>query len=53
MAKARAGKGESFGGVDYYGSTKDKICERAKKLGAEGRSRMDKKELTRALARNQ
>ncbi len=46
-------KGESFGGVDYYGHTKDELYERAKELGVEGRSKMDKKELARAIARKQ
>lgn len=41
--KVRTGKGESFG----------EIHERAKKLGVAGRSRMDKKELARGIARKQ
>jgi hypothetical protein len=49
--RARRGKGETFGGVDYYGSTKDELYERAKQLGIRGRSSMDKKELARAIAR--
>jgi hypothetical protein len=48
--QARRGKGETFGGVDYYGSTKDELYEQAKKLGVRGRSHMDKKELARAIA---
>jgi cation transport regulator ChaB len=52
-ADARRGRGESFGGVDYEGSTKQELYERAKRLGIEGRSRMDKKELARAIARRQ
>jgi len=48
---ARRGKGETFGGVDYYGSTKDELYDQAKKLGIHGRSGMDKKELARAIAR--
>ncbi len=51
--RAREGKGETFGGVDYYGHTKDELYERAKQLGVEGRSKMDKKELARAIARRQ
>jgi hypothetical protein len=51
--QARRGKGETFGGVDYYGSTKDELYERAKKLGISGRSDMSKKELARAIARKQ
>jgi cation transport regulator ChaB len=50
---ARAGKGETFGGVDLYGNTKEELYERARKLGVEGRSRMSKKELARAIARKQ
>ena len=51
--EARRGKGETFGGVDYYGSTKDELYEQAKKLHIGGRSRMDKKELARAVAKKQ
>jgi cation transport regulator ChaB len=48
---ARAGKGETFRGVDVRGSTKQELYERAKKAGVEGRSKMSKTELARALAR--
>ncbi|MDQ3689138.1 MAG: ChaB family protein [Chloroflexota bacterium] len=51
--RARKGQGETFGGVDLYGNTKAKLYERAAKLGVTGRSRMDKKELARAIARKQ
>jgi hypothetical protein len=51
--QARAGEGETFGGVDVYGNTKQELYERAQKLGIAGRSRMDKKELARAIARKQ
>ena len=51
--EAREGKGETFGGVDYFGSTKQELYERAKKLDVDGRSKMDKKELARAIARKQ
>jgi cation transport regulator ChaB len=50
---ARAGKAETFGGVDYRGNTKQELYERARKLGIQGRSKMDKKELARAIARKQ
>lgn len=50
---ARRGKGESFGGVDYYGSTKEQLYAQAKRFGIRGRSRMDKRELARAIARKQ
>ena len=49
----RRGVGETFGGVDYYGHTKAELYRRAKELGIEGRSKMDKKELARAIARKQ
>ena len=49
---ARRG-GESFGGVDFYGSTVDELRDRAKDLGIRGRWRMDKEELARAIDRKQ
>lgn len=49
-AEKRQGKGETFGGVDYEGHTKQELYERAKSLGISGRSRMSKKELARAIA---
>ena len=49
----RNAKGETFGGVDFYGNTKQELLERARKLGIKGRSRMDKEELARAIARKQ
>ncbi len=52
-AEKRAGKGETFGGVDYYGSSKQELYERAKTLEIEGRSRMSKRELARAIAKEQ
>ncbi len=52
-AKARQADGETFGGVDYYGSTKQELYERARKLDITGRSGMDKKELARAVSRKQ
>ena len=45
----RQGKGETFGGLDYYGHTKAELYDRAKKLGIKGRSGMSKKELARAI----
>ncbi|HKG56009.1 MAG TPA: ChaB family protein [Candidatus Limnocylindrales bacterium] len=50
---ARAGKGETFGGVDVFGNSKADLYERAKGLGIRGRSRMSKEELGRAIARKQ
>jgi hypothetical protein len=49
----REGKGETFGGVDEIGHTKKELYERARKLGVEGRSTMDKKALARAIAKKQ
>lgn len=50
---ARDGRGETFGGVDYYGHTKDELYARAQKLGVRGRASMTKKELAKAIARKQ
>jgi ChaB/Rho termination factor, N-terminal domain len=43
----------TYGGVDARGNTKEELYRRAKKLGVEGRSRMNKDELARAIARKQ
>lgn len=51
--EARAGKGESFGGVDYNGRSKGELYERARAMQVGGRSRMSKEELARAIARKQ
>jgi cation transport regulator ChaB len=48
---AREGRGETFGGIDFFGNTKAELYERAKKADVAGRSKMSKKELARALAR--
>ena len=45
--------GETFGGVDYYGHTKQELYERARDLGVKGSSRMNKADLARAIARKQ
>lgn len=52
-AEARKGKGESFGGVDFEGHTRDELYARAKELGIPGRSSMNKEELARAIAKKQ
>ncbi len=52
-AEAREGAGETFGGVDMEGSTRQELYERARRLGVEGRSRMSKADLARAVARAQ
>jgi cation transport regulator ChaB len=51
--RARRGEGETFGGVDYEGHTKEELYERARRLGIRGRSRMNKAELAGAIARRQ
>jgi hypothetical protein len=47
----RAGKGETFGGVDEEGHSRQELYERAKALEIPSRSKMDKKELARAIAK--
>jgi cation transport regulator ChaB len=49
----RQGKGETFGGVDYYGSSRRELYERARRLDIAGRSSMSKRQLARAIARSQ
>jgi cation transport regulator ChaB len=49
----RAGKGETYGGVDAEGNTKEELYERAKRLEIEGRSKMSKRELARAISKAQ
>jgi cation transport regulator ChaB len=54
--QAAGGRGthrQTAGGVDVKGHTKEELYERAKKLHIAGRSRMNKKELARAIARKQ
>ena len=50
---ARRGGGRTAGGVDVYGSSKEELYERARKLGVKGRSRMSKQELAEAVSRRQ
>lgn len=45
--------GETAGGVDVRGSTKQQLMDRARKLGVKGRSKMNKMELGKAIARKQ
>jgi cation transport regulator ChaB len=52
-AAGRRGQGETFGGVDVKGSSKQELYERAKKLDVKGRSSMNKKELAREIAKKQ
>lgn len=51
--RSREGHGESFGGVDLFGSTKSELMKRARDLDVPGRSKMSKEELARAIARKQ
>jgi cation transport regulator ChaB len=51
--RAREGHGQTFGGVDYEGHTKQELYDRAAKLGVPGRSKMSKAELAAAIARKQ
>ena len=52
-AAARRGEGETYGGVDAEGNTKEELYDRARRLGVAGRSRMSKRELARAIGRKQ
>ena len=52
-AGKRRGKGETFGGVDVVGHTRDELYRRARALDISGRSRMTKEELARAIAKKQ
>ena len=47
------GRGETFGGVDFEGNSKEELYDRARRLGIEGRSKMTKRELARAIASRQ
>ena len=49
----REGKGETFGGVDVEGNTRDELADRAKQAGITGYSDMTKTELARALQRHE
>jgi cation transport regulator ChaB len=46
-------RGKSYGGVDYYGRSKQELYERAKELKIPGRSSMSKDELASAIGRKQ
>ena len=50
-AEARAAKGQTHGGVDVRGSSKQELYERAKRAGVSGRSKMTKEQLADAIAR--
>jgi hypothetical protein len=52
-AQKRRGEGETFGGVDVQQNTKQGLSDRARRLDVEGRSKMSKAELARAIAQKQ
>jgi hypothetical protein len=52
-AQKRRGEGETFGGVDAEQNTRQELYDRARRLGVEGRSKMSKRELARAIAQKQ
>lgn len=52
-AAAPRGRGEEFGGVDYFGHTKAELEQRAKGLGVHGTSHMTKRELAEEIAKKQ
>jgi len=52
-AQKRRGEGETFGGVDVEQNTKRELYDRARRLGVEGRSKMSKRQLARAIAQKQ
>jgi hypothetical protein len=47
------GRGETFGGVDFYGTSREELYARARELDIPGRSTMSKVELARAIAKKQ
>jgi len=51
--RARENEGESFGGVDVYGSSREELMKRAEDLNVQGRSNMTKEQLAQAIARKQ
>jgi cation transport regulator ChaB len=53
QAGKRRGEGETSGGVDVEGNTRQELVERAKKAGVTGYSSMNKAELARALRRKE
>jgi cation transport regulator ChaB len=52
-AAARRSRGTTYGGVDAVGNSKQELYERARQLGVQGRSRMTKDQLAKAISRKQ
>jgi len=52
-AAKRQGKGETYGGVDALGHTKQELMKRARSLEIPGRARMTKGQLATAIAKKQ
>jgi cation transport regulator ChaB len=52
-AAARRSRGTTYGGVDALGNSKQELYERARQLGVQGRSRMTKDQLAKAISRKQ
>ncbi len=52
-ADKRRGIGARYGGVDAEGHSRDELYERARKLKIPGRSRMNKGELAKPIAKKQ
>ena len=50
-AEAGTGKGKTFGGIDFYGSTKQELYQQAAELGVTGRSKMTKEQLAEAISK--
>jgi cation transport regulator ChaB len=51
--RARENEGETFGGVDVYGTSREELMKRAQDLDVQGRSKMTKEQLAQAIARKQ
>lgn len=51
--RGRTGGRMTYGGVDFAGSTRQELYDRARALDIAGRSRMNKSELALAIARAQ
>ena len=50
-AQKRRGQGETFGGIDVEGSTREELYEQARRKDIPGRSKMNKTQLARELAK--